>query len=178
MLFLPFLCYNVEKVGDSMVFLRSILPDDQERMLDILTSSQVSKTYMLPDFADRIAAVPLFRRLMEMSNDTSKYVRAIAVDNCLVGFLNHTEIAGDSIELGYVIHPDSQGKGYMTQALQLAIEVLFSLGYREIIAGAFSTNAASIRVMEKCGMVRMDKTDTITYREKNHACVYYSKIQE
>lgn len=161
-----------------MVFLRSILPGDQERMLDILTSSQVSKTYMLPDFADRIAAVPLFRRLMEMSNDTSKYVRAITVNNCLVGFLNHTGITADSMELGYVIHPDSQGKGYMTQAMQLAMEELFSLGYREIITGAFSTNSASIRVMEKCCMVRMDKTDVITYRGKTHTCVYYSKIQE
>ena len=161
-----------------MIILRPILPEDRERMLDILTSSQVSRTYMLPDFTDRDAAIPMFRRLLEMSKDTSKYVRAIAVDDRLVGFLNHTEIAGDSIELGYVIHPDSQGKGYMTKALQLAMEELFSRGYREIIAGAFSTNAASIRVMEKCGMVRMDKTDTITYRGKTHTCVYYRKLQE
>ena len=161
-----------------MIFLRPILPEDRERMLDILTSSQVSRTYMLPDFTDRDAAIPLFRRLMEMSNDTSSYVRAIAVDNCLVGFLNHTDIDGDSMELGYVIHPDSQGKGYMTKALQLAMEELFSRGYRKIITGAFSANTASIQVMKKCGMVRMDKTDSITYRGKTHTCVYYSKIQE
>ena len=161
-----------------MIFLRPILPEDRERMLDILTSSQVSRTYMLPNFTDRDAAIPLFRRLLEMSKDASKYVRAITVDDSLVGFLNHTNIDGDSMELGYVIHPDSQGKGYMTKALQLAMEELFSRGYREIIAGAFSTNAASIRVMEKCGMVRMDKTDTITYRGETHTCVYYSKIQE
>lgn len=161
-----------------MIFLRPILPEDRKRMLDIITSSQVSRTYMLPNFTDRDAAIPLFRRLMEMSKDASKYVRAIAVDDSLVGFLNHTNIDGDSMELGYVIHPDSQGKGYMTQALQLAMEELFSLGYREIITGAFSTNSASIRVMEKCCMVRMDKADVITYRGKTHTCVYYSKIQE
>lgn len=157
-----------------MVYLRSILADDQERMLDILTSDTVKQTYMLPDFPDRDAALPLFRRLMEMCNDRTKYVRAIAVDDCLVGFLNHTEITVDSIELGYVIHPDSQNRGYMTQALKLAMEELFSLGYRQIITGAFSTNAASIRVMEKCGMERMEKTDAIEYRGINHTCVYYS----
>ena len=158
-----------------MVYLRPVLPEDQNRMLDILTDDTVKQTYMLPDYPVRDAALPLFRRLMEMSKDTSKYVRAIAVDNRLVGFLNHTEITADSIELGYVIHPDSQCKGYMTQALKLAMDELFAQGYRQIITGAFSTNAASIRVMEKCGMVRMAKTDTIEYRGIAHTCTYYRK---
>ena len=157
-----------------MVTLRPILPDDRERMLDILTDETVKQTYMLPDFPNREAAAPLFLRLMEMSGDPAKYVRAIAVDDRLTGFLNHTEITESAIELGYVIHPDCQGKGYMTQALALAIEELFSLGYRQIITGAFSTNAASIRCMEKCGMERMEKTDEIHYRGKTHRCVYYS----
>ena len=33
-----------------MVSLRPIVPEDRERMLDILTSDKVNKTYMLPDF--------------------------------------------------------------------------------------------------------------------------------
>ena len=158
-----------------MVFLRTIFAEDQERMLDILTDDTVKQTYMLPDFADRVAALPLFHRLMEMSKDTTRYVRAIAADGNLVGFLNHTEITADSIELGYVIHPDSQRMGYMTQALKLAMDEIFALGYRQIITGAFSTNAASIRVMEKCGMTRLDKTDEVEYRGITHICVYYKK---
>lgn len=156
-----------------MVTLRPILPADRERMLDILTDETVKQTYMLPDFPHRDAAAPLFRRLMEMSEDTSKYVRAIAVDDRLAGFLNHIKLTETSIELGYVIHPDCQGQGYMTQALALALEVLFSLGYNQVITGAFSANAASIRVMEKCGMERMEKTEEITYRGKTHRCIYY-----
>ena len=158
-----------------MVTLRPILWSDRERMLDILTSSQVNKTYMLPDFESRMAAEPLFKRLMEMSEDESKYVRAIALDHALIGFLNHTDIQDGSIELGYVIHPDFHGKGYMTQALQLAMEELFLRGYREVIAGAFSTNTASIRCMEKCGMTKLHKTDEIEYRGITHRCVYYRK---
>ena len=161
-----------------MVFLRTIEPADQERMLDILTSELVNKTYMLPDFSNREDAVPLFLRLMEMSRDAGNYVRAIAAEDGLTGFLNSVEIQGKSIELGYVIHPDFHRKGYMTKALQLAMEELFALGYKEILTGAFSTNIPSIRVMEKCAMTKLDKTDKIPYRGVTHTCVYYSRKQE
>ena len=40
--------------------------------------------------------------------------------------------------------------------------------------GAFSENTASIRVMEKAGMVREDFTEDIEYRGIMHHCVYYS----
>lgn len=157
-----------------MVHLRPILPVDQERMLDILTDETVNQTYMLPDFEDRDEALPLFHWLMEQSKDPVKYVRAIENEGSLVGFLNHTEIQNSTIELGYVIHPDFQRRGYMTRALKLAMEELFSLGYTRIITGAFSTNIASIRCMEKCGMQPMDKTEEIEYRGHTHKCVYYS----
>ena len=158
-----------------MVFLRTIEPADQERMLDILTSELVNKTYMLPDFANREDAVPLVLRLMEMSRDAGSYVRAIATEDGLAGFLNRVEIQGKTIELGYVIHPDFHGRGYMTKALQLAMEELFVLGYEEVLTGAFSTNIASIRVMEKCGMAKLDKTEEIPYQCVTHTCLYYSK---
>ncbi len=158
-----------------MVTLRPVLPADRERMLDILTSDKVNKTYMLPDYENREAAMPLFRRLMAMSQDESKYVRAIALEDGLIGFMNQVEVENGTIELGYVIHPDFHGKGYMTEALQLALDELFTLGYQEVITGAFSTNAASIRVMEKCGMERMERTEELEYRGETHKCVYYSK---
>ena len=161
-----------------MVFLRSVLPEDRERMLDILTSEKVNKTYMIPDFPEREAAVPLFQRLMDMSQSGSKYVRAIDLDGGLIGFVNQVELEEQTIELGYVIHPDFHGMGYMTQALKLAIGEMFDKGYTQIITGAFSTNAASIRVMKKCGMTKLDKTDEIEYRGVTHTCVYYRKLQE
>ena len=161
-----------------MVFLRSILPEDRERMLDILTSEKVNKTYMIPDFPEREAAVPLFQRLMDMSQSGSKYVRAIDLDGGLIGFVNQVDLEDQTIELGYVIHPDFHGKGYMTDALKLAIGEMFEKGCTQVITGAFSSNLASIRVMEKCGMTKLDKTDEIEYRGVTHTCVYYRKLQE
>ncbi len=158
-----------------MVFLRPILESDRELVLDILTSNEVSKTYMTPEYEKREDALQLFWHLMEMSEESDiPYVRAIASEDGFVGFLNMTEINEHGIELGYVIHPVFQRKGYMTQALKLAMEELFSMGYREVSAGAFSSNTASIRVMEKCGMTKLDKTEEIQYRGNTHTCVFYS----
>lgn len=149
-------------------------PDDQERVLDILTSEKIGQTYMLPDFENREAAIPLFRRLLELSREEKRYVRGIYLDDELIGFVNDVEISGTAIELGYVIHPKHQGKGYMTKALRAAMNDLFQKGYGQVICGAFEHNAASIRVMEKAGMHRIEKTDEIEYRGEIHRCIYYS----
>jgi len=52
---------------------------------------------------------------------------------------------------------------------------MFARGFSEVLAGAFEENLASMRIMEKSGMTRIEKTDEIEYRGKVHQCVYYSK---
>ncbi|MBE6978369.1 MAG: GNAT family N-acetyltransferase [Ruminococcaceae bacterium] len=160
------------------ISLRPFRPEDQDRILDVLTDNTVNRTYMLPDFATREDAIPLFQRLMALSRDSKRYVRCIAAKERVIGFLNDVEIKDDKIELGYVIHPEVQGQGYMTQALKMAIAELLASGYREVICGAFSENTASIRVMEKCGMTKLQQTDTIPYRGEDHICVYYAANKE
>lgn len=161
-----------------MIRLASLRAADLETMLDILTNDCVKQTYMLPDFPSREDAVPLFQRLVGLSGDSRRFVRGIYADETLVGFLNDVEIENGAIELGYVIHPRFQGNGYATEALGIAIGELFRLGFQAVITGAFRQNAASIRVMEKNGMTRIEKTEPIDYRGKTHICVYYTKVQE
>ena len=72
-----------------------------------------------------------------------------------------------------MIHPDCHNRGYMTRALKAAIEELFALNYRKVVCGAFEGNKASQRVMEKAGMTKIDFTEIIAYRGKQHLCVYY-----
>ena len=160
------------------ITLRPLHLEDQGQMLEILTSNLVNKTYMLPDFETSEAAIPLFNRLMMLSNDTQRFVRCIALDDTAIGFLNDVEIKDGFIELGYVIHPAYHNRGFMTAALNTAIKELFRLGYQTVHCGAFKENAASIRVMEKAGMVRISKTEDIEYRGKLRHCVFYEKRNE
>lgn len=162
----------------NQITLRSFRPEDQAQMLEILTSNLVNQTYMLPDFEKKEDAIPLFNRLMNLSNDSSRFVRCIDLDGTAIGFLNDVEIKDSSIELGYVIHPEFHNRGYMTGALKLAISALFDLGYKRVVCGAFEQNKASQRVMEKAGMLRISFTEEIEYRGKTHLCVYFEKRNE
>lgn len=154
--------------------LRILTEADEAALLDLLTSDRIRQTYMLPDFPRREDAVPLARKLMQLSRDQRRFVRGMEQDGILVGFLNDVEIQDGTIELGYVVHPDHWGKGCATAALKLAIADLFRSGYREVLCGAFEENAASLRVMEKAGMQRINKCDFIDYRGRSHRCLYCS----
>ena len=156
---------------------RPFLEGDREKMLEMLYDESIKKTYMIPDFSDREAAEKMFAAFMRLSNAPDRYVGAICLDDELVGFMNDTEIVGDTIEMGYVICPKHQSKGFCTEAMVGAIEYLFERGFREVICGAFEENVASIRVMQKCGMKVLPKTDTIEYRDRKHNCIYYSRIK-
>lgn len=156
--------------------LRPFMESDRNGAVRLLMDHLVKQTYMLPDFENEEKAEALFRRLMELSRKEDRYVAAISLQGELIGFLNDVEITDTAVELGYVIHPEHWGRGYMTEALETAIGELFRFGFREVITGAFETNLASIRVMEKCGMEKLPKTDSINYRGMTHTCVYYASV--
>ena len=154
--------------------IRPFLDSDKDKMLEMLYDESIKKTYMIPDFADREAAEKMFAAFMRLSLDASRFGGAISLGDELIGFMNDTEIEGDTVEMGYVISPSHQNKGFCTEAMGGAIKYLFEKGFREVICGAFEENEASIRVMQKCGMKLLQKTDVIEYRGKDHKCIYYS----
>ena len=159
---------------------------DKDLAIRMFVNDQIKQTYMLPDFDSREAAEKLFYRLQELSLTEGRFVVGVyltaGVDSAglnisedrLIGFMNDVEIEGDEIELGYVIDPQYHNQGYATEALQGMMEELFARGFKQVVTGAFDTNLPSIRVMEKCGMARLQKEDDVEYRGKVHRCVYYS----
>ena len=152
--------------------LRVFQESDWPRMAMLATSNEVNKTYMLPDFESTEKTRPLFDRLMALSKDEARYVRAMEENGEFVGFCNDVEQTGDTVEIGYALCPDVWGRGYATAALKLAIADLFEMGFNQVIAGAFVENPASLRVMEKAGMTPIEKVDEIEYRGRTHTCVY------
>jgi ribosomal-protein-alanine N-acetyltransferase len=59
----------------------------------------------------------------------------------------------NSAEIGYVLNPDHQGKGYMYEAARRVMQFGFSvLGLHRIEARYMTENLPSRRVMEKLGM--------------------------
>lgn len=147
---------------------------DFDALTAVMKNEEVGKTYMVPDLPDHEAEMKLFSRLRELSERDERYVFGIFLGERLIGMLNDTEINGKTIEVGYAIHPDYWGNGYMTEALSAVIPFLFSAGFDEVIAGAFECNPASLRVMEKSGMKKSNLKAEVEYRGVTHKCVYYS----
>lgn len=153
--------------------LHQINPSDEEKMLEIFSSSEVKKTYMLPDFKNLDDMKSLFHKFIDLSNDLTRFIYGIYLNDTLIGFLNDVVVVDDMIELGYVINPKYKNNGYMTEVLICSIETLFKMNYQIVRCGAFSNNIASIRVMEKAHMEKIDFVEEINYNNKIHSCVYY-----
>ncbi len=154
------------------VILRPFCGADRAAMRRLLTSGEISRTYMLPDFDGDAAVDALFDRFLALSLRPDRFVRAIEADGALAGFLNETERADGEIELGWAVDPALWNRGIATAAVKAAIGALFAQGLRTVRAGHFAENAASRRVMEKCGMRPTGRAETIAYRGRGHTCHY------
>ena len=168
----------IDPVTTNRLILRPYKESDREQVIWILRNGEISKNFMLPEFEDDAAADRLFRKILIYSHQEDHFERAICLEDRLIGFLNDVEIKDGTAELGYVIHPDYQNRGYATEALTASIHELFRQGYSRIRTGYFEENPASRRVMEKSGMHPISRVDTIEYRGKIHKCLYYEIKKE
>lgn len=155
--------------------LKPLSDGDRDNMIDLLTNSEIKKTYMIPDFENEDQIEKAFLRIKKGSLEEKVYQAGIFLEGELIGYVNEAERDGAAIELGYMLHPNHHNRGYATEMLKAVIDEMFARGFTEVLAGAFEENPASMRVMEKSGMTRIEKTDDIEYRGKVHKCVYYSK---
>ena len=158
--------------------LHSLTDNDVNAVIDLLTDPEIIQTYMVPDFRSHDEARNMFERFKQLSESDERFVYGIYLEDELIGLINDVGISGKEIELGYVIHPRRKNRGFATEVLATAMRELFHAGYEVVRAGAFEENVASVRVMEKCRMVRTDQKEEIEYRGKIHHCVFYEGRKE
>ena len=155
--------------------LQPVSDDDLEEVVELLCNDEIKQTYMVPDFPSREDAVRMFERFMQLSHAKDRFVYGVKLEGKLIGLLNEVDINDGAIEVGYVIHPAHKNNGYATEVLQAALQELFRMGYHVVRAGIFEENAASRRVIEKCGMELIDLEEDIEYRGKTHHCIYFER---
>ena len=150
---------------------------DRAALLDMLKDERLSRTYMVPELPDPAAEDALFRRLKTLSETKDRFVYGIFEENRMIGMI-HEVASEEGTELGYFIRPADRNRGYASEALAAAIETLFDLGVETVKAAAFTENAASLRVMEKCGLERTGETETVEYRGAKRVCVCCARRKE
>lgn len=140
----------------------------------LLMNPEIAKTFMVSEFESIAQAKALAEKLVDFSRieDVRHLEYGIYLNGALIGFVNDCGIEDDEIEIGYVVHPEYQGRGYASEAVKAVLGELRETGFRKVSAGYFAENEASRRVMEKCGMKPVERTDEEEYRGKKHLCRY------
>jgi RimJ/RimL family protein N-acetyltransferase len=109
--------------------------------------------------ANRMAAFPARDRdtftahWAKIRADPSVTVRTVVADGCIAGNIVRFEAAGKPL-VGYWIGREFWGRGIATRALGAFVR---EVRMRPLYARVASHNAGSIRVLEKCGFVRVDE---------------------
>ena len=158
--------------------LTALRPEDRSELIGLLTDSEVGRTYIVPDLRTEEEKNTLFERLRSLSADDRRFVFGIYREDKLIGMIHEVTAEEDEIGLGWVISPAEKNKGYASEALEACMASLFSMGFSVVKAAAFAENAASLRVMEKCGMERTGQTETVVYRGESHPCICYAVTKE
>ncbi|MBR3298660.1 MAG: GNAT family N-acetyltransferase [Clostridia bacterium] len=155
------------------LILRPLEERDRESFIRMAKDARVNSTYMIPELETEALAHAFFEHMREFTENASRFVYGIALKNGeIIGFINDCELDGTRAELGYFIGTEHWNRGYASEALFSAIAALFEMGYTYLKAGHFEENAASRRVMEKCGMKRIDHEEELEYKGRMHHCLF------
>lgn len=146
--------------------------NDIDTLIGMLTNSEITKFFMVPEFKTNDEVKAVARKLIEFSQiaDTKHLEYGIYLDGNNIGFVNDCGIDGDEIEIGYVISPNYKGNGYATEAVKVVLKELKEMGFHRVVAGFFEDNQASYRVMTKCGFHLTEESEYEEYRGKKMKC--------
>jgi RimJ/RimL family protein N-acetyltransferase len=149
------------KIETERLFLRELLPTDEEKMYELDSNPEVHKY---------LGQNPIHR--MEEARKVIALIRQQYIDNGIGRWAVIEKKTGEFIgwsglkfirefengkvnfyDIGYRLMPQYWGKGYATESAKAAIKYGFEeLGLTEIIGSANVENIKSRRALEKCGL--------------------------
>jgi RimJ/RimL family protein N-acetyltransferase len=136
--------------------------DDDLDALHAMQSRPEVTHYLYWEPQSRDESREMLERLKKMTaiDDESDALRLAAVlsdSGILIGdfSLRRASREHNQGEIGFIVHPDHQGKGYATEAAAVLLRLGFEeLGLHRIVGRADARNAASAGLMERLGMRR------------------------
>ena len=98
----------------------------------------------------------------QLNNKSFMWVITLKDEPKLIGTIVYWNIVKEKnqAEIGYEMLPQYHGKGIMQEALLKVIDFGFkTLGLKAIVAEPKSNNQPSIKLLEKCGFIKIEETD-------------------
>ena len=143
------------------LLLRPFVEDDLEALYDIYRRDEVAR-HMPWEPHTREMAIKMLERMRTLTSFESeppviRLAAVLAASGALIGDVGLTRTSAEHRqgEIGFIIHPDHQRRGYATEASSALLRLGFEeLGLHRIIARADQGNPGSVGVMEHLGMRR------------------------
>ena len=120
--------------------------------------------------------------MVKKREDKTALYRAIVYDGEVVGNIiveQHEAAFAKDAELGYILMPEYESKGVMTEAVGQMCQMAFDrLDLLRLTAMVFSPHTASIRVLEKNEFVKEGCLKNAVYKNGNvYDLLYYGKVK-
>lgn len=165
------------KVETERLILREMIVDDAADMFEMDADPEVYKytgdfvPKSVDDTIERISNYPDYKKY-----GYGRWAAEIKETGEVIGWCGLKYLDDiDEVDLGYRWKPMYWNKGYATEASMACLEFGFKeLGPEQIVAQAYKENVASIRVMEKIGMIYWKQLNT----EENPGLFYRIKKED
>ena len=152
--FLPF-----KNLMSDRLLLRQITPADVNEIFAMRSNAGVMKYVPRPLCANLNEAMALINMMQQKieTNEGINWAITQKGNNMMIGFIGHYKIQWENFrsEIGYMLLPEYQGKGIVSEAVQLVIEYGFKeMKMHSLEAVIDPENIASARVLEKNNFIK------------------------
>ncbi len=152
--FLPF-----KNLASDRLLLRQITPADVNEIFALRSNTDVMKYVARPLCKNLDEAMALINMIEQKlrTNEGINWAITIKGSNTLIGFIGHYRIKWEHYrsEIGYMVSPEFQGKGIISEAVKLIVDYGFNeMKMHSLEAVIDPDNIASARVLEKNGFIK------------------------
>ncbi len=171
---------NIPVLETKRLTLRKILPKDEDDMYEYSKDPETSKYLLWEPHTSRNFTRAHIRYLQKSYQNASFFDWALIEKESgkMIGTCGFTEIYEKEkrAEVGYVIAPSYQRKGFAPEALEKVISYGFdTLGLTELCARFMEDNLASQKVLERLGFTDCTgRKETLVKRGKKQRILTYS----
>lgn len=142
------------EIETERLILREILPEDAPALYRIFSNEEVTRYYDLVTYTDPRQA----EELIDFFDESFELERAIRwgitrkTDGALMGTCGYVWLRTYRGEIGYELHPDYWGHGYMQEALDAIVDFGFNeFGLNRVEALVMVENDRSARLLRGLG---------------------------
>ena len=145
------------RIETERLLLRRYEPDELAALHGLRSREDVVRWLYDPPATEEESRARLARRIGDTRFALSGDAIGLAIvhDGTIVGDISFflTSAEHRQGEIGFIVHPDHQGRGYASEATRALLELGFdTFGLHRVVGRAEARNVASARVLEKAGM--------------------------